>query len=211
MKKATLVLMAVTTGLLFSCNKENIIDSNQDNQGGEQQMQTTNGTANVFSSADLIEYPFLTTRLNTQPLAQTLDFTDANSITIKFRFRWDGCFRPLGICIAIVFNKVNEPATPVYVPNGYAFDPPSEDGEGFANLYMVDGQLILFPDQKISMDDGGSVPVTDPIELDANTCAQLGVEALTIQPGNYQIHNDYISQDGDGITYKGGYVILNYE
>jgi len=192
-------LLILTTNI--SCNKS--IPNENKIPKTNTQNNFFRETNYVITSEDILDYPILENIIDNGSLP--VDYSVSAAAKPKFRFRWgNDCPKPLGVCISVPIGV--EDAEGTFNAIAYSLNPPTptETGDGYANVFLINDDLLaIFPDQCIYQDDF-TVPITSNIDLNAETCAELGKTSIEIIAGRYTMKSDYTY----GFGYF-GYVIVS--
>lgn len=131
-----------------------------------------------ITSAQLEKYPFFASVIDlnkdfktSKSKLQTLSI-DVLEAKPKFRFRWDGCDRPLGVCLVLGLYEPGD----VFLEN-----------EGYANVKIIDNLMYIQPNQKIALTDN-TVPISNDVPMSEDFVKLYGYNSITIKKGLYRLN-----------------------
>lgn len=166
------IIVAITFSvLLLSCKKTNLESTTEENQ-------ISNALTNIKANAgnDLTGFyanGFHEIKNNTLNHTSLLGVEQNLIARPKFRFRWDGCDRPLGVCL--VFSSFSASANPADI---------SVD-DGFATIQVKDGRLHVILHKQAALSNG-LIPISESGSLGPILSKQLGYDEIVIKSGVYQ-------------------------
>lgn len=118
---------------------------------------------------------------NNNSYKNDVNLTELELARAKFRFRWDGCNRPLGVCIIL---GIYDEATPL------------EDGEGWGDMIISGNLMKIIPNQSIELEDGSGVPISNDIIVPLELLVWTGYSQVLINSGLYAVD----SSDGSVVV-----------
>lgn len=136
-----------------------------------------------------IKYPFLkevkeVTGFSENSVSErTESIESVEDFFIEIYFRWDECFRPLGICIIISLSTEKS-------ANSTLADPT----HGRALVKVEEGKVYLKPDRRIYFSNG-TVPVSQDVDLGSDVAKKFGYSSVIIKKGLYKMNfeNDKVN------------------
>ena len=169
MKNFSKVLVFVLAFIAISCNKNKVSIESK----------------NTMPEWALQKYPFLASVISvgrSEALSNQINSEGQKPRPKKrFRFRWNGCKSPLGVCYII--------------PIGGGYEEEENEDSGGAKIYIEDSKMYIKPERVISFADG-TVPITNDIIIDKETASEFGYTSVVIQKGLYLL--DYTNDTVNG-------------
>ena len=148
------------------------------------------------------KYPFLSQAIDAKFLFKSdntsnLDRSEiesSSSTEFPLRFRWDGCYRPLGICIIWGSNDEMSSDVPQIEQAGQNIANKSDIGS--AKIIVQKGVVLIKPNKRNCFENA-TVPITEDIILPTNISKKYGFNSVVIKKGLYKMHFNKNNDNGE--------------